>query len=44
MGHFVMPGATKTELMPKHFGRKPYGRNHGRYYGRNPYGRTLSMR
>ena len=41
MGHFVMPGATETELMPKHFGRKPYGRNNGRYYGRKAYGRTL---
>ena len=28
-----MPGATETELMPKHFGRKPYGRK--------AYGRTL---
>ena len=39
MGHFVMPGATETELMPKHFGRKPYGR----YYGRKSYGRTLAQ-
>ena len=41
MGHFVMPGVTETELMPKHFGRKPYGRNNGRYYGRKAYSRTL---
>ena len=41
MGHFVMPGATETELMPKHFGRKPYGCNNGCYYGRKAYGRTL---
>ena len=31
MGNFVMPGANETELMPKHFGRKPYGRNNGRF-------------
>ena len=36
-----MPGATETEIMPKHFGRKPYGRNNGCYYGRKAYGRTL---
>jgi len=39
MGHFVMPDATETELMPKHFGRKPYGR----YYGRKAYGPTLLL-
>ena len=33
-----MPGATETEIMPKHFGRKPFGR----YYGRKSYGHTLS--
>ena len=40
-GHFNHAGATETEIMPKHFGRKPYGRNNGRYYGRKSYGRTL---
>ena len=40
-GHFNHAGATETEIMPKHFGRKPYGRNNGRYYGRKAYGRTL---
>ena len=29
----LKPGATETEIMPKHFGRKPYGRK--------AYGRTL---
>ena len=38
----LKPGATETEIMPKHFGRKPYGRNYGRYYGRKAYGRTLT--
>ena len=38
---FKAHGATETEIMPKHFGRKPYGRNNGRYYGRKAYGRTL---
>ena len=33
--------ATEMELMPKHFGRKPYGCNNGCYYGRKAYGRTL---
>ena len=37
----LKPGATETETTPKHFGRKPYGRNNGRYYGREAYGRTL---
>ena len=40
----LKPGATETEIMPKHFGRKPYGRNNGRYYGRKAYGRTLRAR
>ena len=35
MGHFVMHCATETELMAKHFGRKPYGRK--------AYGRTLHL-
>ena len=39
--YFKAHGATETEIMPKHFGRKPYGRNNGRYYGRKAYGRTL---
>ena len=43
MGHFVMPGATETELMPKHSGCKAYGCNNGRYYGRKAYGRTLAL-
>ena len=43
-GHFNHAGATETEIMPKHFGRKPYGRNNGRYYGRKAYGRTLRAR
>ena len=41
-GHFNHAGATETEIMPKHFGRKPYGRNNGRYYGHKAYGRTLT--
>ena len=43
MDHLIMPGATEMELMPKHFGRKPYGRNNGRYYGRKAYDRTLRL-
>ena len=39
--YFKAHGATETEIMPKHFGRKPYGRINGRYYGRKAYGRTL---
>ena len=39
----LKPGATETEIMPKHFGRKPYGCNSGRYYGRKAYGRTLTI-
>ena len=41
MVHFEAFSATETDIMPKHFGRKPYGRNNGRYYGRKAYGRTL---
>ena len=41
MAHFEALGATETEMMPKHLGRKPYGRNNGRYDGRKTYGRTL---
>ena len=39
--YFKAHGATETAIMPKHFGRKPYGHNNGRYYGRKSYGRTL---